>query len=340
MSEVLARIKPKGSILFAKSLKLKEGVSEEAINRLNVKQGSSKHFADVFEVPENKSRMPQISKWSYFEDRYGVVDVAYLDDVQYAEYCIDFKLGIYKNISKIIHESGYKFNNRESLKKHLYLKLRDELLLRFSDDFIKYALEYYFNKVSESFNARKKRFLQKAYCNLSIWNYFVTFTYDSALFKNEDEFQEYLKKYIRRLASRNNVKYMGAFEKSPKKGRCHFHAIMSLPEAYVEKLDIQEESYYDKTSGEVKTAFISQTLKSNIGRCDFKFFYPEDDEFVRMLAYICKYISKQDGRIIYSRGLRDEIIGKIDNFDSHVVGYTSMLSTFLLMDDSTKYSEL
>ena len=75
MSEVLARIKPKGSILFAKSLKLKEGVSEEAINRLNVKQGSSKHFADVFEVPENKSRMPQISKWSYFEDRYGVVDV-------------------------------------------------------------------------------------------------------------------------------------------------------------------------------------------------------------------------------------------------------------------------
>ena len=68
-----------------------------------------------------------------------------------------------------------------------------------------------------------------------------------------------------------------------------------------------------KNESLMKTAFISQSLKDNIGRCDFKFFYPDDDEFVRILGYICKYISKQDGRIIYSRGLRDEIIGKIDN---------------------------
>ena len=340
MSEVLARIKPKGSILFAKTLKLKEGVKEEAINNLNVKQGSSKHFADVFDVPESKSRLPSISKWSYFEDSYGIVDVAYLDDIQYAEYSIDFKLGVYKKINKIIKEDGFKFSKKDSLKKHVYLVLTDELLLRFSDDFIKYSIEYYFNKAAESFNARKKRFLQKAYCNVSIWNYFATFTYDPEIFDDEDKFVDYLKKYLRRLSSRNGVKYMGAFEKSPKKGRTHFHAIMSLPDDYISKMDLQEETYYDKSSGEIKTAIISQTLKSNIGRCDFKYVDVESDEFNRILDYICKYISKQENRIIYSRGLRDEIIGKIDDFDSHIVGFTSMLSTFYLMDGSTEYKEL
>lgn len=339
MAEVLSRIKLKGNFLFAKPLRLKEGVNESAINELNVKQGSSKHFSDVFETSNGKSRMPQVSKWSIFEDRYGIVDVAFLDDNQYAEYCIDFKIGVYKNLIKIIKEDGFKFRNKESLKKHVYLVLRDELLLRFSDEFIKYTIEYYFNKASESFNARKKRFLQKAYCNKSIWNYFVTFTYDPNIFGDETKFEDFLKKYLRRLSSRNNIKYMGAFEKSPK-GRLHFHALMALNDDYIEKINLQEEDYYDKSCGEVKTAIISQTLKSNIGRCDFKLIYPDSDEFIRVLEYICKYISKQDGRIIYARGLRDEIIGKIDEFNSHIIGYTSMLSTFLLMDDSTKYSEL
>lgn len=339
MAEVYSRIKSKGAILFAKPIRLKEGISEEHIKNLNVMQRSSKHFKDVFEVAESKSKMPSISKWTCFEDAYGIVDVAYLDDIQYAEYCVDFKIGVYKSINNIIKNDGFKFRNRDSLKKHVFLVLRDELLLRFNDDFIRYVIDYYFNKAAESFNARKKRFLQKAYCNFSIWNYFVTYTYDPEIFDSEDKFSDYLKKHIRRLASRNNVKYMGAFEKSPK-GRLHFHAIMSLPDDYVEKLDLQEEMYYDKSSGEVKTAMISQILKKNIGRCDFKFVSPDSDEFIRVLDYICKYISKQESKIIYSRGLRDEIIGKIDDFDSHKVGFISMLSTFYLMDGTTEYKEI
>lgn len=340
MAEMISRIKPQGGILFAKPLRLKKGVKEEAINQLNVKQGSSKHFADVFEKPEAKTRMPVVSKWSYFEDSYGIVDVAYLDDTQYAEYCIDFKIGVYKNISKIIKEEGFKFRTKESLKIHLFLSLRDELFLRFSEDFIKYALEYYFAKAADSFNARKKRFLQKAYCNSNIWNYFATFTYDPEIFDDEEKFVDYLKKYLRRLSSRNGVKYMGAFEKSPIKGRAHFHAIMALPDDYVTKLNLKEEMYYDKSSGQVKEAIISQSLKNNIGRCDFKSVSAESEEFIRILTYICKYISKQENKIIYSRGLRDEIIGKISDFDSHALGFISSLSSFYLMDGNTTFNEL
>jgi len=339
MSEELARIKPKGNILYAQPLRLREGKKEKDIKNLNVIQYTSKNFKEVFDVPDSKGKLPPVNKWAAFEDSYGIVDVAYMSDVEYAEYCIDSKIGIYKDINKIIKEDGFKFYSKASMKRHVYIVIKELLFLRFSDELIKFAVDYYFYKSSQSFNARKKRFINKAFCNSSIWNYFATFTYDPELFKDENEFTEYMKKYLRRLAYRRKVKYMGAFEKSPV-GRTHLHVLMSLPDDYVDLLKIEEEEYYDKRSGTVKSALISQTLKKNIGRCDFKDIYSDSDDFIRVLDYICKYISKQENKILYSRGLRDEIIGKVEDFSKHSIGFTSLMSTFFLMDGSTEYSEI
>ena len=333
------RVRPKSNYFYAKPIYLKDGVSEEDVKKKGVVQLSSKNFKECFDNGFVKTNPIRLSKWDAFRGVYGVIDVAMLDDKMYAEYMIDFKIGMYSTIIQIIKNEGFKYSRRDSLKRHIYLVLKEKYFKRFNDNVIRYTTEYFFNKSADSYNARKKRFIQKAFTNKDIWNYFVTFTYDPKIFEKEENFESFLRNYLRHLSSRDKVKYMGAFEKSIK-GRLHFHCIMACTDEYLTKLRLEEESYYDKTCGEVKTTIISSTLKNNIGRCEFKRIYKEDDEFLHCLDYICKYISKQENYILYARGLKDELIGKVDDFRNHVVGFTSLFSTFFLMDGSSSYKQL
>ena len=333
------RIRPKDNYFYAKPIFLRDGVKEEDVIKKGVVQKTSKHFDECFDNGFSRFRCPGVSKWDLYKGVYGIIDVSMLDDKTYAEYVIDFKVGIYKTIISIIKEEGFKYKKKEQLKRHVYLAIKEKHKKQFTEDVYRYSVEYFFNKSAESFNARKKRFLQKAFTNKDIWKYFVTFTYDSKLFANEEDFDSYLRRYLRHLSSRENVKYMGTFERSSK-GRLHFHSIMSCSLDYLKKLNLKEERYYDKTSGEVKSTIISESLKETIGRCEFKAIFPDSDDFIHVLDYICKYISKQENKIVYARGLRDEMIGKIDNFNDHTIGMISMLSTFYLMDGQTSFKEL
>lgn len=67
--------------------------------------------------------------------------------------------------------------------------------------------------------------------NLQDFNYFVTFTYNDAL-HTEDSFKKGLKKTLANFASRRSWKYVGVWERSPKKQRLHFHGLFNIPKRH------------------------------------------------------------------------------------------------------------
>lgn len=327
--KMVCRIKRDSSIFYALPVHLKGDKTIDDVKKNNVKSISDKNYDECFEKPYSR-KVDRYSKYySYIQDD-GVINYSDVPTSLLPYLMIDKKIGIYNQIEEIINESGYKYNSNSSLKQHIYLGLKE---YNYSDSFIKKALDYFFEKSIKSFADKKKRFLNKAYANLDEWNYFATFTYDDKLMTGE-QFEKKLKTYLKNIKNNYDVKYMGAFELSPK-GRIHFHCLMSIPDNYFAKLDVQTEQYYFKERGEIRESPISQYLKAVFGRCEFRELHVEDDEFLAGLNYICKYIQKQNSGIVYCRGIKDEFLGIIPDFDDHVMGYLCEFSKFLMMDSET-----
>ncbi len=325
---VLCRIKRDSSMVFALPIYLKEDRTVSDLKKDNITSAQDKGFEDNISKPVRV--VDRIDKYySYIHDD-GTINFSDVPVSKLPYLMIDKKVGIYTYIEEIVDEDGFKFNTNSSLKQHIYLELKK---YNYDDSFIKKALDYYFEKVYKSYADRKKRFLNKAYANLDLWNYFATFTYDSSLM-NGEEFEKKLKTYLKNIKNNYDVKYMGAFELSPK-GRIHFHCLMSIPEKYFSKLDVQMEKYYFKERGEIRESPISQYLKNVFGRCEFRPLCTEDDEFLAGLNYICKYIQKQNSGIIYCRGIREEYLGIIPDFNDHILGYMCEFSRFVMMDTNT-----
>ena len=82
---------------------------------------------------------------------------------------------------------------------------------------------------------RKKRNLSKRYSllwrkvRLQQWNWFCTFTYDSAKC-TEEEFRVKLKDTLKKLVQRRGWKYIGVWEHGKDTDRLHFHGIFVIPE--------------------------------------------------------------------------------------------------------------
>ena len=65
--------------------------------------------------------------------------------------------------------------------------------------------------------------------NLQTFNYFCTFTYDSAK-HTEESFMRKLKGCFKMMCHRRNWKYVGVWERSPEKKRLHFHGLFYIPD--------------------------------------------------------------------------------------------------------------
>ncbi len=78
-------------------------------------------------------------------------------------------------------------------------------------------------------NAAKRRARLWRKVRLQSWNYFVTFTFDSAK-HDETTSKEALCNTLKHAVSRNGWKYIGVWERSPDKQRLHFHGIFHIPE--------------------------------------------------------------------------------------------------------------
>ena len=158
--------------------------------------------------------------------------------------------------------------------------------------------------------SRRIRMTRKA--NLQEFNYFVTFTYDGAK-HTEDSFKKKLKKALAHLTARKGWKYMGVWERSPKKQRLHFHGIFYIPDGTIPGILCTRKDYNFNKKQMVET-FSSSYFEERFGRNDFDII---DDNTVKgfALSYIMKYIEKSGEKIVYSKGLPQFFISDIMDED-------------------------
>ncbi len=180
--------------------------------------------------------------------------------------------------------------------------------------------------------ARRIRMTRKA--NLQEWNYFCTFTYDEKKM-SEGHFKKYLKQTIQHLSSRKGWKYMGCFERSPKK-RLHFHGLFYVPDGTMPGMFTQK-SHYSFSEHNRKTINESIYFLEKFGVNDFE----RVDDNVRIgnaLSYIMKYIEKSGEPIVYSKGLPQFFISDIID-DDIVCRVGSEEKKLLLFDDFSCWDE-
>ena len=175
------------------------------------------------------------------------------------------------------------------------------------------AKEYVVKNMQRKTNnliAKKTRFYRKAYLNE--FNYFCTFTYDSAK-HTEESFKKQLSKTLRNLASRKGWKYIGVWERGEKTERLHFHAIVYVPEGQMQG-SLFKTSTYSFRNRVRKEVCQNTYFNTRFGMSDFEEIETRSD-LVSEMGYLLKYIEKTGEKLVYSRGLPQFFISDIMDED-------------------------
>lgn len=249
------------------------------------------------------------------------------------------------NMAQIPQESGVKVT-----KKQLFEQLYKELLFvkyrERKEKIIEAMLPYFENEESaveyvdrnlerkrRNLIVRRIRLTRKA--NLQTFNYFVTFTYDSAI-HTEESFKKKLKKTLGNLAFRKKWKYIGVWERSPEKQRLHFHGVFSIPENTMPG-KMEELNSYSFSAHKRQITNQNSYFAREFGRNDFKAIEGDGDIY-SVMAYIMKYIEKSGEKIVYSRGLPQFFISDIMTKDV-ICKMGLEESKLLLFDNFTCWDE-
>ncbi len=173
---------------------------------------------------------------------------------------------------------------------------------------------------------RRIRMTRKA--NLQRFNYFCTFTYNGEI-HTEETFKKTLKKTLNNLSTRRGWKYMGVWERSPKKKRLHFHGIFYIPDISFlgPKLERRDYSF---SKHDMVTTYTFDYFERNFGRTDFEEI-DDNNRIGNALSYLMKYMEKSGERIVYSRGLPQYFISDI--MDEDIVCTIGQEDTKLLLFD-------
>ena len=148
--------------------------------------------------------------------------------------------------------------------------------------------------------------------NLQDFNYFVTFTYNDAL-HTEDSFKKGLKKTLANFSTRKGWKYVGVWERSPKKQRLHFHGLFNIPNGSMPSLMIEVNDYNFNTHRRQIT-HQNTYFNDRFGRSDFETI-KDKSTLGSAVAYIMKYLEKTGEKIVYSKGLPQYFISDIMDED-------------------------
>ena len=156
---------------------------------------------------------------------------------------------------------------------------------------------------------RKTRLYRKA--RLQTWNYFCTFTYDSAK-HTEESFRKKLSDTFKKMCYRRGWKYIGVWERSVEKERLHFHGLFYIPDGQMigELVEVQDYSVKTKLQKTVQNTYFNERF----GRSDFEAIhgiYSLDSS----IRYILKYIEKGGSKIVYSRNLPQYFVSDIMDDD-------------------------
>ena len=176
--------------------------------------------------------------------------------------------------------------------------------------------------------ARKKRFRRKAFLNK--WNYFLTFTYDGDR-HSESAFKEKLRKCLSNLHSRRGWLYMGVWERAPKTGRLHFHAIAYVPPGQMVG-SIYERRDYSSKKHAYQITHGNTFFEARFGRCDFSELSDAELRHGNTMSYLLKYLGKTNDRIVYSRGIPSEVFGYVED-DDIAAEYFYFVRKLVLFDD-------
>lgn len=180
--------------------------------------------------------------------------------------------------------------------------------------------------------ARKVRLWRKI--NLQKFNYFCTFTYDSAL-HTEETFRRKLKNYLRNLCYRKGWKYIGVWERSPEKKRLHFHGIFYIPDGTMRDLVPIED--YNLNTHKRQITYQNTDFNYRFGRSDFVAINSKLD-LGEVMQYIIKYLEKTGEKLVYSKGLPQFFISDIMDKDvATTIGIDD--KKLLLFDDFSCWNE-
>ncbi len=156
---------------------------------------------------------------------------------------------------------------------------------------------------------RRQRFARKAYNQH--FQYFATFTYADGK-HTEDSFKKRLLETLRRLATRHNWRYMGVWERGKDTDRLHFHALVYIPDGEMIG-KFEEVTDYNKKTGKQKMFTQNTFFAEKFGRNEFDVISDRNISYGKAIAYIMKYMEKQNTKAVYSRGLyeyfRSDIMG-------------------------------
>ena len=181
--------------------------------------------------------------------------------------------------------------------------------------------------------SRRIRLIRKV--NLQVFNYFVTFTYDSAL-HTEESFQLKLRRCLAHYSYRKGWKYIGVWERSPEKQRLHFHGLFYIPEGTLPG-EMKEVVGYSFSEHKKQITLQNTHFKKEFGRNDFSPIVGKE-RIGSAIAYILKYIEKSGEKIVYSRGLPQFFISDILD-DDVVCAHGLEDKKLLLFDDFSCFDE-
>ncbi len=154
---------------------------------------------------------------------------------------------------------------------------------------------------------RRTRMVRKA--NLARFNYFCTFTYDSAR-HTEETFRKKLLNALSLFSSRKGWKYMGVWERAPKTKRLHFHGLFAIPEGTLPGT-IKVVKSYSTRIGKVQFSYQSSYFNERFGRSDFSLIDGYENTIGNAISYIMKYMEKSGEKVVYSKRLYQYFISDI-----------------------------
>lgn len=156
---------------------------------------------------------------------------------------------------------------------------------------------------------RRVRMVRKV--NLQDFNFFVTLTFNSEL-HTEESFKAGVESCLRNFCNRRGWKYVGVWERSPKKKRLHFHGIFYIPEGTMPGIMLDMEDYNFRTRRRQVT-HQNTYFNEKFGRSDFE--QLDMRNIGSAIAYIVKYLEKTGEKIVYSKGLPQYFISDIMDED-------------------------
>lgn len=194
---------------------------------------------------------------------------------------------------------GKKTTKKEKLLKEFAPLFKSE---KEATDFV----EKQYERLNRNRIERYKRMKRKAY--LQQWSYFCIFTYADGK-QTEESFRKKLMNCLYHLAVRNGWRYIGAWERGDKTERLHFHALIYIPPNGMVG-EFEEHNDYNFKTHNRQITNQNTFFNERFGRSDFNKI-SNQSEVEDSVYYMLKYITKNDERVVYSRGLKSYIVADI-----------------------------